>query len=413
MLGMVYKIKSIVTQKLEGVNHIHYYLCRQLKGGGMEIDMKRVIIYLCFTMCSFCFVGCAKQSKDSLENVNLQILVDETGNEKIVIPDPEGKEENKKVVLPYLESLNNKEDLSMVDLSFCGLNNAKIIGYDIGSITSEQTIFFHVQHNFSDNFQDKIKISEAEDKKVLGNCLVLFVSVEVESGMDDNYIVVLDYINGKNYISKTIIENYGDWFPQLYISDITNDGLDDIIVTNYRNLRNTGMVCEFLRFNNNSIKSIYKSEETNAENNTIIRSAYFEGHLEDNYRVVIEVPGISFKKSISLLDIGFQSKDLEIKRTPNNSANEKDYSCHLYDNKKIASNVNVTLYVSTLDDEKGVQVIKKTNMKSVIRLMYRIYMPNHVDYIGNAYAYMSYDSNTDSMEITSASVDFAESEETP
>lgn len=39
MPGMPYKIKSIVTRKLEGVNHFHYYLCHQLKGGGMEIFM--------------------------------------------------------------------------------------------------------------------------------------------------------------------------------------------------------------------------------------------------------------------------------------------------------------------------------------------------------------------------------------
>ncbi len=31
--------ESIVTRKFEGVNHFHYYLCHQLKGGGMEISM--------------------------------------------------------------------------------------------------------------------------------------------------------------------------------------------------------------------------------------------------------------------------------------------------------------------------------------------------------------------------------------
>lgn len=30
---------SIVTRKLEGVNHFHRYLCRQLKDGEMEITM--------------------------------------------------------------------------------------------------------------------------------------------------------------------------------------------------------------------------------------------------------------------------------------------------------------------------------------------------------------------------------------
>lgn len=39
MPGIPYKIKSIVARKLEGVNHFHYYLCRQLKDGGMEIFM--------------------------------------------------------------------------------------------------------------------------------------------------------------------------------------------------------------------------------------------------------------------------------------------------------------------------------------------------------------------------------------
>lgn len=38
---MFYKIKPIVTRKLEGVNHFHHCLCRQLKGGEMEIIMNK------------------------------------------------------------------------------------------------------------------------------------------------------------------------------------------------------------------------------------------------------------------------------------------------------------------------------------------------------------------------------------
>lgn len=41
MPGTPYKIKSIVTQKLGGVNYFHYYLCRQLKGCGMEINVNK------------------------------------------------------------------------------------------------------------------------------------------------------------------------------------------------------------------------------------------------------------------------------------------------------------------------------------------------------------------------------------
>ena len=44
MPGMPYKIKSIVARKLESVNHFHYYLCRQLKGGGLEITMSEMYL---------------------------------------------------------------------------------------------------------------------------------------------------------------------------------------------------------------------------------------------------------------------------------------------------------------------------------------------------------------------------------
>lgn len=350
-------------------------------------------------MCSFWVVGCAEQDKVSLKNVNIQIFIDETGTEKVEIPAPNSKKESKKIILPYLDSLNDKKELLAADLSFCGLKNAKIMGYDIGTITSAQTLLNRVQYNFSADFQDKIKMSEAEEKQVLGNCLVLLVSAKVERDEDEIYIVVLDYINGKHYISKTIVENYGDWLPELHISDVTNDGLDDIIITNYRNVRNTGMVCEVLRFYNNSLNSIYQSEKLNEENDSITRSAYFKGRLEDKYKLVIEASNVGFKKSISLLDLGYQSKDLEAKG--------------IYDNKKIDKSINKALYISPLDNEKGLQIIKKSKMKSVVRLMYRIYMPNRVDYIGKAYAYMNYDNTTDTMKVTGASVDFAKSTELP
>lgn len=42
MLGISYKIKSIVKRIFESVKHFHYNLCRQLKGGGTEINMKYI-----------------------------------------------------------------------------------------------------------------------------------------------------------------------------------------------------------------------------------------------------------------------------------------------------------------------------------------------------------------------------------
>lgn len=44
MPGMLHKTKPIVARKLEGVNHFHHYLCHQLKGGRMEIIMKKILV---------------------------------------------------------------------------------------------------------------------------------------------------------------------------------------------------------------------------------------------------------------------------------------------------------------------------------------------------------------------------------
>ena len=41
MPGCLYN-QVYCNTKLEGVHHFHYYLCRQLKGGGMEIYMAAV-----------------------------------------------------------------------------------------------------------------------------------------------------------------------------------------------------------------------------------------------------------------------------------------------------------------------------------------------------------------------------------
>lgn len=66
-MRMPYKIKSIVTRKLEGENHFHFCLCHQLKGGGMEISMERRIPILwknkeeCFG-CTACVVSCPQNT---------------------------------------------------------------------------------------------------------------------------------------------------------------------------------------------------------------------------------------------------------------------------------------------------------------------------------------------------------------
>lgn len=42
---MLYKINSVKTRKLKGVNPFHYYLCRQQEGGGTEVKMYKGYVW--------------------------------------------------------------------------------------------------------------------------------------------------------------------------------------------------------------------------------------------------------------------------------------------------------------------------------------------------------------------------------
>ena len=66
---------------------------------------RKFFYYVVLWIVALLSVGCEKQSKDSLKNMSFQILVDETGTEKVVIPAPEGKEENKKSSSPVFRIL--------------------------------------------------------------------------------------------------------------------------------------------------------------------------------------------------------------------------------------------------------------------------------------------------------------------
>ncbi len=357
--------------------------------------MKRIFliaIVICFI--SGILNGC--ETKENSNDKIVQIVVDETGCERVNIPNPENYKEDDRIVLPYVEKVKDKK----VDLAFCGFyNEVKVKAFEIGNIIKTQSLVYHVCHKFSDDFKDNVKLSETRDKRIIGNCIILLVT---DCITEENYIVILDYTNGKRYVIKTIVENYGEWFPQLTLSDVTGDGLEDIIVSNYRNIKDTGLVCEIFRFDDNKLKSIYTSE-TIGENDVIERRGYFTGYLEDNYILRIESSQIGYEEKISLLDIGYSRKKLERKESENK---EDIYSKSYYKNGKVLKSINRKTYISPLDYKNGIQVLENSNMKSGIRFMYRIYMPNRIDYIGKVYAYMNYNDVADSLKITAARVEF-------
>lgn len=81
MSGMPYKIISIVTRKLESLNHFHYYLCRKLKGGGMEIFVKKIFLKSRLAL-NMLFSGIVKPLSMILSYIYIPIALDFLGIEK-------------------------------------------------------------------------------------------------------------------------------------------------------------------------------------------------------------------------------------------------------------------------------------------------------------------------------------------
>ena len=110
-----------------------------------------------------------------------------------------------------------------------------------------------------------------------------------EDGND--YVVVLDYENHKSYSKETKIwnpmsENI-DHLPEIQLSDLTGDGLDEIVVHNALQEEETNV--QVFRFDGNDLACIYSGLEMGEDSS-------IAAYLADNYKAVVEYKPLGLKK---------------------------------------------------------------------------------------------------------------------
>lgn len=361
---------------------------------------------LCVVMFVFFLLAGCRKTTDVLVSKReaFQISVDVNVKNKMIIPDPaDSKSVNNILINPEL--MEDDNNMYLTDLTFAGVKEkVKITAYEIGYVISKDNSFGHIV--YSDSVEDRKKSSDSpgiRNENIPGNCLILSASSKSDAkGSDDarHYIIVLDYINKKSYSVETSLAVSWNNHPVISISDLTGDGLTDIIVSNVLNGYRSGTSCEIFSFYGDGLKKIYS--------NIDFKDDYFTGHLEDDYKVVIKCRQNDFTKEVDLLDIGYRKRDLEISEAPSGEIGDETQFCRCYQNGKIKkNNLAENVYAAALDDVDGIQLNEEQNAESSIRFKYNMYMGKWND-IGSAYAYMQYNKSKKYMEIVKASFEPAE-----
>ncbi|MCR5792664.1 MAG: hypothetical protein K6G65_05800 [Lachnospiraceae bacterium] len=138
-----------------------------------------------------------------------------------------------------------------------------------------------------------------------GESLVLELFKENDNPKEDYepsnvYIAVIDYLSKVSYVLQTDCHYRVD---DMVFNDITGDGVEDIIISG---IPNKGLRWNLISFDNNELVCIYSNNgESNLENDNYTLT------MEDNYKLLLQSKYGSFKKEISLLDIGLKKEYLE------------------------------------------------------------------------------------------------------
>ena len=285
-------------------------------------------ISCCTVICaSFLMSACTYQDVDKISNNgdDIAIITDKEysktmvdvyadHDEKLYLPNPGDVSDVKdSVKLRFCEDVDEKYDvLSSRDswLASCKCNipfiedneECFVLKYAFGNCTGITDYRFNVQTHMKNNALEKYPELYDDKTSYNANCLVLLVvkhltlQGEEQDEREGIYLLILDYENHKVYEKKVdIVSEYAD----IYMADLTEDGLDDIVVVSDLSNRENGDV-EVYSFIDNDFDCIYCPGQDSADTN------YYNSlnaRFVDDYKITLEYSGIDFKQTVSLLSL--------------------------------------------------------------------------------------------------------------
>ena len=301
--------------------------------------------------------------------VTLELDIDRKN--KISIPDP-AKVQGDVVKIKLQKEAEDeeyKEEQYRVDLSFAGFDKEMYVSsYVTGNMTTPN--------------------SDASD------CLALFVHEDAEKREHEkNYFLVLDYGMGTYYKTETEFFLHGlDRWTELKAIDVTGDGVQELIASHIYNKSIELGVFRCKEKTQKLVDLFSTLDDWNGEDH--IDRTWFSGHPIDDYKVVLEFPGIGYKETVSMIqDGGYKEKSLQV-----------DYREDLMEwnpiglwkdgklqKKEVDEN---TVFLYTLDH---VDYVTAQEGNPQIELVRGIYVGHRSYGIGNMHMFLQYDAKTDRM----------------
>lgn len=304
--------------------------------------------------------------------------LDISSKNQIVIPDPAESHGDVIHIQLQEENENDEEDKKVIekryrtDLSFAGFSDEVVVSsYAVGHMTGsdlEQSdcLALHVHENPGLRYTD-----EEERAK--------------------NYFLVLDYGNGTYYKTKTdfFLHDLSYW-TKLECKDLTGDGKQELVVSH---AYNKGIEIGVLRCQEQSheLVSLFSTLEDAEENEDYPDRSLFSGHLEDDYKVVLEFKDIEYSKTISMIrDGGYREKDLQL-RTAEDPYGESRFVA-LWEDGKLQEKGSV--FLDTLD---AVDFVTDQSGVPQLELMRGICVGHRSEGVGYMHMFLQYDRKSDTM----------------
>lgn len=288
------------------------------------------------------------------------------------------------------EAFEKAEERQYIDFSFVGLEQpARVLACQIGCITDSEVSEAVISYT---GFRTK-----RETEKKQGNCLILALQPQTEENEDASsmtlYLAVLDYRKRESYLIETGM--FARDNEQLSCLDLDGDGKEEIISFNDPN---KAMNWEVYQRKDGQFTNMQYDEEYGAG---------FAIRLLDNYKAKITCKKLGYEESFSLLDLGFQKKDLE--EIPSDKVSDDDTWSNFgrsYKNGKATKQyafIDSVLSDYRADDRDEVwSCLTKGNAKEGLQIPLNVCLSKYMT-IGTVYANLKYVEDTGRLELVGAS----------